>query len=95
MRECARPRAADLRAPGSKPLKTVYFTMTAKPTRRFGPARVFRLGEEPLDDLSASTTPEERLQMVEVLSARMRELSGLPDEPLRRDCIATRSLTGE
>jgi hypothetical protein len=67
--------------------------MTAKPSRPFGPARVFRLGEEPLDSLSATTTPEERLEMVAILAARMQELTGLPIEPLRRDCVAIRSLT--
>lgn len=54
--------------------------MTApdKSTRRTASARVFRLGEEPNDDLSATTTPEERLAMVDVLSRRMWELSGRP-----------------
>lgn len=41
-------------------------------------ARVFRLGEEPGDDLSATTTPEQRLEMVAELSRRMWELSGRP-----------------
>jgi hypothetical protein len=40
-----------------------------------GPARLFRLGEEPPDDYRA-LTPEKRLEMLEVLSARMRELTG-------------------
>ena len=40
--------------------------------------RVFRLGQEPGADLSESTTPEERLEMVAELSRRMWELSGLP-----------------
>ena len=67
--------------------------MTAKPPTRFGPARLFRLGEEPVDDLAASTSPEERLEMVAILSARMRELSGLPNEPLRRDRVTIRPLS--
>ena len=46
--------------------------------RRITTARVFRLGEEPGDDLSATTTPEERLAMVEGLSRRMWELTGRP-----------------
>ncbi|MDZ4673079.1 MAG: hypothetical protein SGI84_01410 [Gemmatimonadota bacterium] len=41
-------------------------------------ARVHRLGEEPGDDLSATTSPEARLEMVTVLSARMWALTGLP-----------------
>ncbi|HEY5492565.1 MAG TPA: hypothetical protein VIK25_15340 [Gemmatimonadaceae bacterium] len=40
--------------------------------------RIYRLGEEPPDDLSATTTPEERVRMVEVLSRRSWELSGQP-----------------
>jgi hypothetical protein len=66
--------------------------MSAKPIRPVGPARVFKLGEEPLDNLADSTTPEERLEMVAILSARMRELSGMPNEPMRRDHVAMRSL---
>lgn len=37
-----------------------------------------RLGEEPGDDLSRSTTAEERLAMVAVLSAEAWALSGKP-----------------
>jgi len=40
--------------------------------------RVYRLGEEPADDLSALSTPEQRLAMVTVLTRRMWELTGLP-----------------
>ena len=40
--------------------------------------RVYRLGEEPGDDLRASTTPEQRLEMVAELSRRMWELTGQP-----------------
>ncbi len=42
------------------------------------PVRVFRLGEEPDDDLSASTTPGQRLEMVWTLRDRMWELTGRP-----------------
>lgn len=49
------------------------------------PVRRFRLGEEPGDDLSATTTPEERLVMVTVLSRRMWELSGRTVPSYRRD----------
>jgi hypothetical protein len=69
--------------------------MTDHPKRRLGPARVFRLGEEPRDDLAAVTTAAERLDMVAVLSARMWELRGLPEERLRRDCIVIRPLADQ
>ena len=66
--------------------------MPTKPARRVGPARVFPLGSEPRDDLRASTTAAERLEMLAVLSARMRELMGVADTPLRRDHIVVRPL---
>ena len=51
----------------------------ARVTARQGwPVRIFRLGEEPGDDLSAETTAEQRLAMVWELSARMWELAGSP-----------------
>ena len=68
--------------------------MPSKPARHIGPARVFQLGAEPLDDLGAVSTASERLEMVAILSARMRELSGVADAPLRRDCIVIRPLKG-
>jgi hypothetical protein len=46
--------------------------------REHWPVRVHRLGEEPGDDLSASTTAEQRLDTVDLLSKRMWELSGPP-----------------
>ena len=42
------------------------------------PVRIFRLGEEPGDDLSATTTPGQRLEMVWTLRDRMWELTGRP-----------------
>jgi hypothetical protein len=42
------------------------------------PVRVFRLGSEPPDDLSDSTTAEERLAMVWALSLEAWQLAGLP-----------------
>jgi hypothetical protein len=42
------------------------------------PVRRYRLGEEPGDDLSHTTTAEERLVMVAVLSAEAWALSGVP-----------------
>jgi hypothetical protein len=47
-----------------------------RPPDRGLPIRVYRLGEEHGDDLSALTTAEERVAMVWELSARMWELSG-------------------
>ena len=40
------------------------------------PVRVFRLGEEPGDDLSASTTPEERIAMMWPLAAEAWAAAG-------------------
>jgi hypothetical protein len=42
------------------------------------------LGEEPGDDLSATTTPEQRLEMVDILSERMWALAGVPRPNIRR-----------
>ncbi|MBK9386921.1 MAG: hypothetical protein IPN34_19070 [Planctomycetes bacterium] len=47
-------------------------------SRRSWPVRIFRLGAEPSEDLSATTTAEERLAMVEELSRQAWELSGRP-----------------
>jgi hypothetical protein len=51
------------------------------PDRGALPVRVFRLGEEPSDDLSHCTSAEERFEMVAVLSARMVEFSPTPALP--------------
>jgi hypothetical protein len=59
-------------------------------SRHLGPAQVFRLGEEPGPDLRGTTTGEERVDMVAILSVRMRELTGQAHEPLRRDLVAVR-----
>lgn len=40
------------------------------------PIRVFRLGEEPGDDLSGSTTPEERIAMTWPLAAETWTAAG-------------------
>jgi hypothetical protein len=60
---------------------------------RYGPARVFKLGEEPVETLIDETTPEERLAMVWTLSRRMFEIQGKPLEPMRRDIVVTRRLS--
>lgn len=44
--------------------------------RRHWPVRTFRLGEEPADDLRASTTAAERLEMVWLLTVDAWTLSG-------------------
>lgn len=49
----------------------------ARPVRA-RPVRVYRLGQEPGDDLSAVSTPEQRLAMVTELSRRMWTLTGRP-----------------
>jgi len=51
---------------------------SAPPGRREWPVRIYRLGDEPPDDLSGVTTPAERVAMVWELSARMWELTGRP-----------------
>ena len=54
--------------------------------------RVYRLGEEPGDDLSASSTPEERLAMLVELSRRMWALTGRPLPSYARATIPGRVL---
>ncbi|HEV2854611.1 MAG TPA: hypothetical protein VHC97_17580 [Thermoanaerobaculia bacterium] len=51
--------------------------------RRSWPIRVYRLGEEPDDDLSATTTAAERLAMMWPLAVDAWTLSGqgIPDYP--------------
>ena len=51
------------------------------------PLRVYRLGEEPGDDLSATTTLAERLEMMWTLRDRMWELTGRPLPTYRRSEI--------
>ncbi len=46
--------------------------------------RVYRLGAEPSDDLSATSTPEERLAMMEPLALEACALSGQPLPSYRR-----------
>lgn len=54
------------------------------PSRDTWPVRRYRLGEEPGDDLSQSTTPEERLAMVAALSAEAWALGGKPQPAYSR-----------
>lgn len=46
--------------------------------RRVGTARILHLGDEPSDDLSATTTAEQRLAILDTLSRRMWELTRRP-----------------
>jgi hypothetical protein len=52
--------------------------------------RIYRLGEEPRDDLSDSTTAEERLEILRVLSERVWTLSGKPFPSYARSEIPVR-----
>ena len=54
------------------------------------PVRVYRLGQEPGDDLSNLTTAEERLAMVWDLTARAWQLTGVPLPTYRRSEIPVR-----
>lgn len=45
---------------------------------RVSEAKVFRLGEEPTEDLTDITSTDRRLEMVSILTRRMWELSGQP-----------------
>lgn len=47
-------------------------------------AHVYRLGQEPLDDLTATTTVAERVELVARLSRRAWELTGKPWPSLPR-----------
>lgn len=48
------------------------------------PVRVFRLGAEPSDDLSATSTPEQRLEMMWPLALEAFALTGQPLPEYRR-----------
>ena len=61
-----------------------------EPTGRRWTARVYRLGEEPGDNLSAHTTPEQRLAMVTELTRRMWELTGRPVPSYQRAAMPGR-----
>jgi hypothetical protein len=56
------------------------------------PVAVYRLGHEPGDDLSASTTPEARLAMVWTLTLEAWSLSGrdLPEYPRSETPVSRR-----
>lgn len=77
------------RHPRGRPRESIiYLRMTDRDRaakRQTWPVRVYRLGEEPGDDLSDSTTPEQRLEMVAVLTRRMWELAGGRAPSYRRE----------
>lgn len=50
----------------------------SRPQEGRSSVRIYRLGEEPRDDLSATTTAEERLRILSDLSLRAWSLSGRP-----------------
>ena len=52
--------------------------------------RIYRLGQEPLDDLRGSTTVEERLEILRALSERAWTLSGRPKPVYARSEIPVR-----
>lgn len=55
--------------------------MSAEPNRSSLRARIFPLGQEPAEDLSASTTAEQRLEMMWALSQEAWAFAGraMPD----------------
>ena len=59
-------------------------------TRAHSPARVLRLTDRQVDDLSESTTAEERIAMVAVLSERMWEITGHPLPTYSRSTMPVR-----
>ena len=59
------------------------------------PVRVFRLGEEPPDDLAGTTTAEERLAMLRELTERAWRLSGQPFPTYPRHDVPGRVARGE
>jgi hypothetical protein len=56
------------------------------------PVRVYRLGEEPSDDLSSSTSPDERLAMMWELAERGWRLAGREIPEYRRSRMPGRVL---
>ena len=60
--------------------------------RRSWPVRRFRLGDEPSDDLRASTTAEQRLAMMWHLTLEAWELTGRPLPDYARRSAPVRKL---
>ena len=62
--------------------------------RQLWPIRVFKLGEEPLDDLSATTTVAERLAMMWPLAVEAWRVAGLPIPEYSRSEAPTKLIRG-
>ena len=58
--------------------------------RRAWPVRIYDLGKEPGDDLSATTTPEQRLAMVWPLTVEAYTLAGISVDPVPRGQMKVR-----
>ena len=58
------------------------------------PVSIYRLGEEPEDNLMETTTAEERFELVRVLSQRMFEIAGHTAAAYRRSEIPIRVIRG-
>ncbi|MDP9177664.1 MAG: hypothetical protein M3O61_08295 [Gemmatimonadota bacterium] len=67
--------------------------MSARVDRSTLQVRIFQLGAEPAEDLSATTTPSERLAMVGRLSEDAWLLAGLPMPGYSRQQIPVRRVT--
>lgn len=66
--------------------------MSARSDRSNLQVKVFPLGGEPGEDLSATTTPSERLAMVSALSDEVWVLTGIPMPQYRRQQIPIRTV---
>jgi len=75
--------------------RTPEGTAARATARRSWPVRKFRLGAEPPDDLSAFTTPEERLAMMWPLALEAWELTGRPVPTYARNEAPVRCLPGQ
>ena len=64
--------------------------MSARADRSKLQVRVFPLGGEPAEDLSATTTPSERIAMVTALSEEAWALTGIPMPDYSRDQMPIR-----
>ena len=58
------------------------------------PVSIYRLGDEPDDKLMKTTTAEERLDLVRILSQRMFEIAGEIPPAYRRSEIPIRVIRG-
>jgi hypothetical protein len=75
--------------------RTSEDTAARAAARRSWPVRKFQLGGEPPDDLSAFTTPEERLAMMWPLALEAWELTGRPVPTYTRNEAPVRCLPSQ